>query len=56
MSQEIHKNASRSELVIIEHAAHLSNVEQPVVFNQTLRRFLDRVRATTERKAGTTSR
>jgi 3-oxoadipate enol-lactonase len=53
MSQEIHKNAPRSELVIIEHAAHLSNVEQPVVFNQTLRRFLGRARATTERKPGT---
>jgi 3-oxoadipate enol-lactonase len=54
MSQEIHDNAPGSELVIIEHAAHLSNVEQPVVFNQTLWRFLDRARATTDRKAGTT--
>ncbi len=54
MSQEIHKSAPRSELVIIEHAAHLSNVEQPDVFNQTLRSFLDRAGARTERKAGTT--
>jgi len=53
MSQEIHKNAPRSELVVIEHAAHLSNVEQPIAFNQTLRRFLDRASAATERKAAT---
>jgi 3-oxoadipate enol-lactonase len=46
MSQEIHDNAPGSELVTIEHAAHLSNVEQPVAFNLALRRFLDRARAT----------
>jgi len=51
MSQEIHKNAPGSELVIIEHAAHLSNLEQPASFNQTLRRFLDHARASTERRA-----
>jgi 3-oxoadipate enol-lactonase len=54
MSRQIHDNAPGSELVIIEHAAHLSNVEQPVAFNQTLRRFLDQVRATTSGKVGAT--
>ena len=54
MSQAIHDNAPGSELVIIEHAAHLSNVEQPVAFNRVLRRFLDRARATTNSNAGAT--
>ena len=52
MSQAIHDSAPGSELVIIEQAAHLSNVEQADVFNQTLRRFLDRVRATSYNKGG----
>ena len=42
MSQAIHENAPGSQLVIIESAAHLSNVEQPLVFNQALARFLGR--------------
>jgi 3-oxoadipate enol-lactonase len=42
MSRAIHENAPGSELVIIESAAHLSNLEQPLVFNQTLARFLGR--------------
>src|SRR5260221_9483796 len=54
MSQAIHDNAPESELVIIERAAHLSNVEQPVAFNWALRRFLDRARATTNSNAGAT--
>ncbi len=33
----------RSELVVLEDAAHLSNIEQPQAFNQALRSFLDRV-------------
>lgn len=32
-----------SQLAVIEDAAHLSNIEQPGVFNQTLRAFIDRV-------------
>ena len=54
MSQAIHDNAPGSELVIIEHAAHLSNVEQPVTFNQALRRFLDQATAATKHKLKTT--
>jgi len=54
MSQAIHDNAPGSELVIIEHAAHLSNVEQPVAFNQALRRFLDQATAATKQKLKTT--
>ena len=42
MSHAIHENAPGSQLVIIESAAHLSNVEQPLVFNQALARFLGR--------------
>jgi len=54
MSQAIHDNALGSELVIIEHAAHLSNVEQPAIFNRALRRFLDQAIATTKHKLKTT--
>ena len=54
MSQAIHDNAPGSELVIIEHAAHLSNVEQPVAFNQALRRFLDQATAATKQRLKTT--
>jgi 3-oxoadipate enol-lactonase len=32
-----------SEMVVLEDAAHLSNIEQPQAFNQNLRRFIDRV-------------
>jgi 3-oxoadipate enol-lactonase len=42
MSHTIHENAPGSQLVIIESAAHLSNVEQPLAFNQALARFLGR--------------
>jgi 3-oxoadipate enol-lactonase len=45
MSREIHENAPGSELVVIDNAAHLSNVEQPAVFNHALSRFLDRCSA-----------
>ncbi|HET6283628.1 MAG TPA: alpha/beta fold hydrolase [Polyangia bacterium] len=43
MSRTIHENAPGSELVVIESAAHLSNIEQPQVFNQALTRFLGRL-------------
>jgi 3-oxoadipate enol-lactonase len=39
----IHRMIDGSELVIIEEAAHLSNIEQPQVFNSHLRAFIDRV-------------
>jgi 3-oxoadipate enol-lactonase len=32
-----------SQMVIIEEAAHLSNIEQPQVFTGALRGFIDRV-------------
>jgi 3-oxoadipate enol-lactonase len=32
-----------SHMVIIEEAAHLSNIEQPDRFNQTVREFIDSV-------------
>src|SRR5262249_55143072 len=42
MSRTIHENSPGSELVIIESAAHLSNLEQSRLFNEALARFLDR--------------
>ena len=44
MSQTIHANAPGSELVILDHAAHLSNIEQANNFNSALGAFLDRCR------------
>jgi 3-oxoadipate enol-lactonase len=32
-----------SKLVILEDAAHLSNIEQPEAFNRTIREFIDTV-------------
>jgi 3-oxoadipate enol-lactonase len=40
MAEEIHRAMPGSSLVIIPQAAHLSNLEQPEVFNQALERFL----------------
>lgn len=40
MAREIHTAISGSELVVISSAAHLSNLEQPEAFNQTLSEFL----------------
>ncbi|MSQ57976.1 MAG: 3-oxoadipate enol-lactonase [Limnohabitans sp.] len=42
-STVLHRIIEGSEMVVIEDAAHLSNIEQPQFFNQTLRNFLDRV-------------
>lgn len=42
MSEAIHANAPGSELVILDHAAHLSNIEQASNFNGALGAFLDR--------------
>jgi 3-oxoadipate enol-lactonase len=43
MARQIQQNLRGSELLIIESAAHLSNVEQPEIFNKALFGFLDRV-------------
>ncbi len=43
MSCAIHENAPGSRLVVIDDAAHLSNLEQPAVFNRTLTQFLSSV-------------
>jgi 3-oxoadipate enol-lactonase len=40
MSQEIHAHVPGARLVVIERAAHLSNVERPYAFNNALRQFL----------------
>jgi 3-oxoadipate enol-lactonase len=41
MAKAIHENLPGSSLEIIKSAAHLSNVEQPEVFNRAITRFLD---------------
>jgi 3-oxoadipate enol-lactonase len=43
MARKIHENLPGSEFLVIQSAAHLSNVEQPLVFNQALMGFLGRV-------------
>jgi 3-oxoadipate enol-lactonase len=45
MSREMHENAPGSTLVVLENAAHLSNVEQAAAFNQMLLAFLARADA-----------
>lgn len=45
MARAIHENLPGSELRVIPSAAHLSNVEQPDVFNQALAAFLARIQA-----------
>ena len=42
----IHRMIDGSEMVIVEDAAHLSNIEQPEAFNGALRAFIDRVDGT----------
>lgn len=39
-SEAMHQAIAQSELVVIPNVAHLSNVEDPVRFNATLRNFL----------------
>lgn len=38
----IHGKIAGSDLVVIDNAAHLSNIEQPEAFNEALLEFLDR--------------
>lgn len=42
LARELHASIPGSELVMIPAAAHLSNVEQPTVFNEALVKFLRR--------------
>ena len=43
MSEAMAERIGGAELVVIEHAAHLSVVEQPVLFSEHLQRFLARL-------------
>ncbi len=40
-ARDIHTRIEGSSLVVIDHAAHLSNVEQPEAFNEAMMTFLD---------------
>jgi 3-oxoadipate enol-lactonase len=42
MAQAIAAGAPGAELIMIEQAAHLSNLEQPTRFNEAIERFLAR--------------
>lgn len=42
----LHRLIDNSKMVILENAAHLSNIEQPTEFNQTVRQFIDSVSGT----------
>jgi 3-oxoadipate enol-lactonase len=44
-AEAMHERIARSELVVLESASHLSNLEQPEAFIRTLLAFLDRVNA-----------
>jgi pimeloyl-ACP methyl ester carboxylesterase len=41
LSEQMHRDIPGSELAVIKGAGHMSNMEQPAVFNDTLARFLD---------------
>jgi 3-oxoadipate enol-lactonase len=41
-STVIHRMIDGSQMVVVENAAHLSNIEQPQAFNRVLRAFIDR--------------
>ena len=41
----IHRMIAGSEMVVLDDAAHLSNIEKPQAFNSALRTFIDRVEA-----------
>jgi 3-oxoadipate enol-lactonase len=51
MSQEIHANSPGSELVILDDAAHISNIEQAEKFNRALADFLERTEQAAPRHA-----
>jgi 3-oxoadipate enol-lactonase len=41
LAEEMQRGISGAELTVIPGAGHLTNLEQPVAFNDTLARFLD---------------
>lgn len=41
LSEQMHRDIPGSELTVIKGAGHMSNMEQPAVFNDTLTRFLE---------------
>jgi pimeloyl-ACP methyl ester carboxylesterase len=41
LSEQMHRDIAGSELVVIQGAGHMSNMEQPEPFNAALARFLD---------------
>jgi pimeloyl-ACP methyl ester carboxylesterase len=41
VADEMHRAIAGSDLVIVEGAGHLSNLEQPAIYNAALARFLD---------------
>jgi 3-oxoadipate enol-lactonase len=45
MAHAIRENLPGAELVIIPSASHLSNMEQPALFDQALKKFYDRIGA-----------
>lgn len=45
MARQIHANLPGSQLLVIPSAAHLSNIEQPEIFNRALLDFLAGVKA-----------
>ena len=42
-STVLHRMIDTSRMIVIEDAAHLSNIEQPTVFNREIRNFLDTI-------------
>lgn len=42
VSEQMHKDIAGSELVVIPGAGHMSNLEEPALFNEALGRFLDK--------------
>ena len=41
LSEQMHRDIAGSELVVIKGAGHMSNMEQPALFNDALARFLE---------------
>jgi len=41
LSEQMHNDIAGSELVVIKGAGHMSNMEQPQLFNEALARFLE---------------
>jgi len=42
LSEQMHRDVPGSELVVVQGAGHMSNMEQPTAFNDALGRFLDK--------------